>query len=293
MQKYIIIYSEINLSYLAFLRSQDIEKVNNIYILLKGKIKNLKIDEFISHLPSEVISGHEVRIADNVFRNIFKFSKLSQDDIFYYIGFGNNSQSLQIAKDEFHVRKVIGIDENEKFVINAKNQIKDSHGIEILQKSMECLNLSEASILFFWFNDLRLIDKLKEKIEKEMKIGSRIVTILSPPGLILPSRIDYPFIMCKKPFAYASELQEQIRAIYGNPCIDFTASWLLSEKYINKLETPSQYSRFINILLSMIIWINSWNNQVACEKEIPPPVESYIGILRTFFNIDLTEMLKK
>ena len=111
----------------------------------------MKIDEFISHLPSEVISGHEVRIADNVFRNIFKFSKLSQDDIFYYIGFGNNSQSLQIAKDEFHVRKVIGIDENEKFVINAKNQIKDSHGIEILQKSMECLNLSEASILFFWF----------------------------------------------------------------------------------------------------------------------------------------------
>jgi len=264
-----------------------------IYILLTEKLKNLKIDEFISHLPSEVISGHDVRIADNVFRDIFKFSKLSPDDIFYYIGFGNNSKSLEIAKEEFSVRKVIGIDDNEKFVINAKNQIKNMHGIEIIKKSIEGLNLSEASILFFWFNDLRLIDKLKQKIEKEMKIGSRIVTILSPPGLLLPSQVDYPFIMCKKPFSYASELQQQIKAICGNSCIDFTASWILSEKYIHKLETPSQYSRFTNILLSMIIWINAWDNQVACEKEIPPPVESYIGILRTFFNIDLTEMLKK
>ena len=253
----------------------------------------MKIDEFISHLPSEVISGHHITIADSVFRDLFKFSKLSSHDVFYYIGFGNNSKSLEIAKEEFRVRKVIGIDDNEKFVTNAKNHIKNTEGIEILKKSVENLNLSEASILFFWFNDLRLIDKLKQKIEKEMKIGSRIVTLLSPPGLMLPSQVDYPFIMCKKPFFYASELKQQIRSIYGNSCIDFTASWLLSEKYIKRLETPTQYSRFINILLSTIIWINAWNNGVACENEIPPPVESYIGILRTFFNIDLTEMLKK
>lgn len=253
----------------------------------------MKIDEFISHLPSEVISGHDITIADNVFRNLFKFSELSPQDVFYYIGFGNNIKSLEIAKEEFNVRKVVGIDDNEKFVNNAKNQIKNSQGIEILKKSIEVLNLSEASIVFFWFNDITLIDKLKQKIEKEMKIGSRIVTILSPPGLIIPSRVDYPFIMCKKPFNYASELKQQIKAIYGNSCIDFTASWLLSEKYIHKLETPTQYARFINILLSMVIWINAWNNGVACEKEIPPPIESYIGILRTFFNIDLTEMLKK
>ena len=253
----------------------------------------MKIDEFISNLPSEVISGQDITIADSVFRNLFKFSNLSSQDVFYYIGFGNNNKALEIAKEEFMARKVIGIDDNEKFVTNAKNQIKVSHGIEILKTSIEALNLSEASILFFWFNDLILIDKLKQKIEKEMKMGSRIVTILSPPGLMLPYKVDYPFIMCKKPFSYASDLKQQIKAIYGNSCIDFTASWFLSEKYLKKLETPTQYSRFINILLSMTIWINAWNNGVACEKEIPPPVESYIGILRTFFNIDLTEMLKK
>ena len=122
----------------------------------------MKIDEFISNLPSEVISGQDITIADSVFRNLFKFSNLSSKDVFYYIGFGNNNKSLEIAKEEFMVRKVIGIDDNEKFVTNAKNQIKDSHGIEILKTSIEALNLSEASILFFWFNDLMLIDKLKQ-----------------------------------------------------------------------------------------------------------------------------------
>ena len=253
----------------------------------------MKIDEFISHLPSEVISGYDITIADNVFRNLFRFSNLSSQDVFYYIGFGNNTNSLEIAKEEFKVKKIIGIDENKNFVTNAKNQFKNSFGIEIIKKSIEDLDISEATILFFWFNDLRIIDQLKQKIEKEMKIGSRIVTILSPPGLMLPSQVDYPFIMCKKPFTYASELKQQIKSIYGNSCIDFTASWILSEKYIKKFETPTKYARFINILLSMIIWINSWNVGVACEKEIPPPVESYIGILRTFFNIDLTEMIKK
>jgi hypothetical protein len=45
-------------------------------------------------------------------------------------------------------------------------------------------------------------------------------------------------------------------------------------------------------LHSMIIWINAWNSGVACEKEVPPPVTTYIGILKTFFNIDLSTMIK-
>jgi hypothetical protein len=31
---------------------------------------------------------------------------------------------------------------------------------------------------------------------------------------------------------------------------------------------------------------------VACEDKIPPPVQTYVGILRTFFNIDLSGMIK-
>jgi hypothetical protein len=43
----------------------------------------------------------------------------------------------------------------------------------------------------------------------------------------------------------------------------------------------------------MIIWINAWNMGVACEEKIPPPVETYIGILKAFFDIDLSDMISK
>jgi hypothetical protein len=43
----------------------------------------------------------------------------------------------------------------------------------------------------------------------------------------------------------------------------------------------------------MIIWINAWNMDLACEELIPPPVESYLGILKTFFNIDLSDMIER
>lgn len=253
----------------------------------------MKIDEFISSLPSEVIMGLNITMDDNVFRNIFKFSNLSCHDIFYYIGFGNNVNPLRIAKEEFGVKKVIGVTQNDNFLQNAKIQTKNIEGIEIVKKSIQEIDISEATILFFWFNDVELIDKFSIKIEKELKPGSRLVTLLSPPGLMLPSVVDFPFIMCIKPFIYGVDLQQQIQSIYGNSCLDFTASWLLAEKYIKKLETPTRYSRFINILLSMTIWINAWNNGVACEKDIPPPVQSYIGILNTFFNLDLKDMIVK
>jgi hypothetical protein len=56
---------------------------------------------------------------------------------------------------------------------------------------------------------------------------------------------------------------------------------------------PTQYLRFVNMLQSMIIWINAWNMGVACEEKIPPPVETYTGILKAFFDIDLSDMISK
>ena len=127
-----------------------------------------------------------------------------------------------------------------------------------------------------------------------MKKGTRIISIWSPPGLVLPEKIDFPFFVSRTPFTYAENVEKQFEKIYGQSCIDFTGSWLLAEKYIDGIEiVSSQYKRFVNILYAMIIWINAWNMGVACEEEIPPPVESYMGILRTFFSIDLSDMFDR
>jgi len=32
---------------------------------------------------------------------------------------------------------------------------------------------------------------------------------------------------------------------------------------------------------------------IACEDEVPPPVQTYIGILKIFFNIDMSSMIKR
>ena len=47
----------------------------------------------------------------------------------------------------------------------------------------------------------------------------------------------------------------------------------LPERYIDALEVTSDENigRFVNILQSMVIWINAWNMNVACEDEVPPP----------------------
>jgi hypothetical protein len=134
------------------------------------------------------------------------------------------------------------------------------------------------------------ISDLIIKFENELMNNARIITVFSPLGLILPTKIDFPFILSKKPFNYATDIKEQIKTIYGKSCIDFTSSWLLSEKYVKEMDVPGKYSRFTIMLMSMILWINAWNLKITCEDDIPPPVESYEGILRTFFNIDLKDM---
>jgi hypothetical protein len=67
-------------------------------------------------------------------------------------------------------------------------------------------------------------------------------------------------------------MQEQIKVIFGKPCIDFVGSWFMAEKYIDELEVvPRQHGRFVNIFQNMVIWINAWNTGIACEEQIPPP----------------------
>ena len=117
---------------------------------------------------------------------------------------------------------------------------------------------------------------------------------MSPPDLMLPVKTEFPFFMFQQPFKYAEQLQEQIEVIFGKPCIDFVESWLMAGKYIDELEVvPGQHHRFVNMFQGMVIWINAWNTGVACEKEIPPPVISYLEVLKTFFAIDLSDLILK
>jgi hypothetical protein len=253
----------------------------------------LKIQEFISSLPQSVVKGEDISIPDNVIRKLFKLANLRKRDTFYDLGCGLNN-TVAIAVKEFKVRKSVGIEIRKSVAIEAGIKIADIKNAKIVNNDIRTTSISDASVLLYWFTDPDTSHRMIKRFENELKIGARIITIWSPLDLMLPSKIEFPFFICRKPFKYAKDLKEQIKAIYGSPCVDFTASWLLAEKYIKELEVvPNQYHRFVNMLQSMIIWINAWNMGVACEKEVPPPVETYLGILKTFFNIDLSDMILK
>ena len=253
----------------------------------------MELDDFLSSLPQSVIKGDTVSLRDNVVRKIFNFAKLKKSDIFYHLGCGEGN-AVAIAAKEFHVKKSVGIEIDKSLAYKALTHIAGIKNASIISSDIRKVDISDATILLFWFTDLDIVNIMTKRFKKELKDGTRVITIWAPISMTLPAKVEFPFFINKKPFKRARSIQQQIKAIYKTECIDFTASWFLAERYIDALEaTPGEYRRFVNMLQSMIIWINAWNMQVACEDEVPPPVQTYIGILKTFFDIDLTGMITK
>jgi len=251
----------------------------------------LELDEFLSTLPKSIVTGEAVSLPDGVVRKIFKFAKLKKSDVFYHLGCGEGNV-VAIAAREFGVKKSVGIEIKKSAAARARKQIAGIRNTEIINADIRKADISDATVVLFWFNDQDTVDSMTKRFKK-LKDGARVITIWAPLGMTLPDRIDFPFFVSKKPFKRARSIRQQIKAIYETDCIDFTAAWLLAERYIDALEVvPGEYRRFVNMLQGMVIWINAWNMGVACEDEVPPPVQTYVGILKTFFNIDLTGMIK-
>jgi trans-aconitate methyltransferase len=240
-----------------------------------------------------VIRGDVVSLNDNVVRKILNFAKLKRNDIFCHLGCGEG-KAVVIAAKEFGVRKSVGIEIDESIAAEASKHVASFKNAQVVNADIRNANISDATALLFWFTEPDLVDAMTKRFKKELKDGARVITIWSPLTMTLPHKVEFPFFINKKPFKRARSIKQQIKAIYGTECIDFTASWLLAERYIDALEvTPSEYKRFVNMLQSMVIWINAWNMRVSCEDEVPPPVQTYMGILRTFFDIDLSSMIER
>jgi trans-aconitate methyltransferase len=266
------------------------------YFLLSDedpRIYKLELADFLSSLPQSVIRGDAVSLNDNVVRKILNFAKLKKNDIFCHLGCGEGN-AVMIAAKEFGIRKSIGIEVDELVATEASKHMARFKNAQVVNADIRDADISDATVLLFWFTEPNLVDAMTKRFKKELKDGARVITIWAPLAMTLPQKVEFPFFINKKPFKRARSIKQQIKAIYGTECIDFTASWLLAERYIDALEvTPSEYKRFVNMLQSMVIWINAWNMRVSCEDEVPPPVQTYIGILRTFFNIDLSGMIER
>ena len=253
----------------------------------------MKIEEYLNTLPESILSGQDVQLPQQTFREIFKFVNLTSDDIFYHLGCGDGT-GLVIAKEEFGAKKVIGID-NSKEKITAAEKMwsqKDKKSVEIICSDVLNENIDDANVILFWFTDENILKKMLPKFSN-LKRGTRIVTIWGPLPECLPHLVDFPYIINQVPFKKANDLKDQLLAIFDVKCVDFVTAWEFAERYTNAIGRDNpENDRFLTILQSLVIWINAKNLGVACGNEIPESITTYISILKNYFNIEIGHLLK-
>jgi SAM-dependent methyltransferase len=252
----------------------------------------VKIEEFLKSLPNNIISGDNVQLPEYSFRRIFKFLDLNEKDIFYHLGCGDG-KGIAIASEEFNVKKAVGVENNKENIQQAEKLLKKKNlkNVELLFEDIKTAKINDATVVLFWFTDNDIIETMMKKFES-LQHGSRIITIWGPLPGCLPAKVDFPYIINTVPFKSA-DLKEQLLAIFDTKCIDFVTAWEYAERYTKAIGSlNSENDRFLTILQSLIIWINAKNLGIACGNEIPEPIKNYMGILKTFFGIEVEHLLK-
>ncbi len=247
----------------------------------------MKIEEFLESLPQNIVTGDDVQLSDKSFREIFNFVDLGKNDVFYHLGCGDG-KGVNIAIEEFNVKKGIGIDNNSQKINQAKN-ISGEFYCEDIKNS----DFSDATVILFWFTDEEIIKNMIKKFET-LKPGTKIITIWGPLPDCLPEKVNFPYIINTVPFKKASSLQEQLLAVFGVKCVDFVTAWEFAERYTKAIGDPKvKNDRFLTIIQMLVIWINAKNLGVACREKIPESIKTYINIMKIHFDIDFEHLLKK
>jgi len=252
----------------------------------------VKIEEYLSSLPSSIISGDDVELSDETIKEIFRFAGLTENDVFYHLGCGNGN-SIAIALQEFRVKKATGIDNNKEKILQGQRLLQEKHitNGSFLHQDVIVSDISDASVILFWFSDEKIIETMITRFQ-DLKPGCKIITIWGPLAGYMPGKIDFPYILNITPFKKAESLRDQMLAIFNTDCIDFAVAWEFADRYTKAVGSKNfENDRFLTILQTVVIWINAKNLGIACGDEIPDPVKSYIGILKTFFNIEVEHLL--
>ena len=246
----------------------------------------MKIEEYLQTLPKNLLSGEDVQLPEKSLKEIFKFSNLGKDDIFFHLGC-NNEKGIEIAINEFKVKKAIGIDNNLEKIQNAQKNIKEKNiDVKLIHQNIQESDISDATVILFWFTDEKIIKNMVKKFNR-LKPETKIITIWGPLPNYLPDKVNFPYIINKVPFKKAENLQEQLLAVFGVKCIDFVTAWEFAERYTKSISSSEvKNDRFLTIIQTLIIWINAKELGVVCTEEIPESIKTYISIMKMHFDID-------
>ena len=252
----------------------------------------MKIEEYLQTLPKNLLSGEDVQLPEKTLKEIFKFSNLGKDDIFFHLGC-NNEKGIEIAINEFKVKKAIGIDNNLEKIQNAQKNIKEKNiDVKLIHQNIEESDISDATVILFWFTDEKIIRDMVKKFNK-LKPETKIITIWGPLPNYLPDKVNFPYIINKVPFKKAENLQEQLLSVFGVKCVDFVTAWEFAERYTKSISNSEvKNDRFLTIIQTLIIWLNAKELGVVCTEEVPESIKTYLSIMKMHFDIDFEHLLK-
>jgi hypothetical protein len=251
----------------------------------------LNVEEYLKSLPRNILNGEDVNLSEKSYKSIFNLADLKQDDIFYHLGCGDGL-GIKIAIRDYHVKKAIGIDYNIEKINQARSNLAEENiSAEILFEDIFNSDISDATVILFWFTNEQIIEEMKKKFSN-LKEGTRIITIWGPLPETLPDKVEFPYIINQTPFRKAQNIQEQLLSIFKVKCVDFVTAWEFAERYTKALGTPDiKNDRFLTIIQTLVIWINAKKLGVTCGEEIPESINTYIKLMKMNFDIDFEPML--
>jgi cyclopropane fatty-acyl-phospholipid synthase-like methyltransferase len=111
-----------------------------------------------------------------VVRQMLVLANLKPGEVLYDLGSGDGRAVIMAAKD--FGAKSVGVELREDLAKRALNSIQELHlekKIQIVQKDIFNVNLSAANVVFLYLTT-SANEKIKSKLEEELKPGTRVVS---------------------------------------------------------------------------------------------------------------------
>jgi len=144
----------------------------------------------ITNVPGISVSPWVPSLVEDVHR-IITVASLKKDDVVYDLGCGNGR--LLVAAYKHTPCKVVGVDCSPLLVALTKLNflIKRIKGGKVILQSFFNTSLKDADVVLLFLMP-KVMDKLQEKLQKEMKSGARIVSYTFPFEDWEATAIDWP-----------------------------------------------------------------------------------------------------
>ena len=118
---------------------------------------------------------------------------------------------------------------------------------------------------------------------EELKSDTRIITIWGPYQIVIPDKVDFPYIINKVPFTKAKHARTIVSSVWCKMW-EFVTAWEFAERYTKAIGSPEiKNDRFLTIIQTLVIWINAKKLGVACGEEIPESIQTYIKLMKNEF----------